>query len=191
MARNAVTDTATGYVKRHGFCDFTTDGSFDPGTETQAAVADDTEPPAGVPLYHVKVAAGLFAEMAAGEKTAVDAALLEQFKREKAALFDLHTQEILARGVEHPAASGNFYDISPSAVSALEFQRDVAIYPFLVHAIGFTGIITINNATAANTLVAKAQEKLREVLQAGAVLLEAIRNAADKVALDAITDPRP
>jgi len=190
MARNAVTDTALGYVKRHGWCDFLADGGFDALTETQAALNDETLPPAGVLLRYVKVVAGAFVEMDAGEKATVDAALLGELKVAKAIEFDTHTQEILAAGVEFPPASGNFYGITPSDLLAVQVQRDVGIYPFLVVAIGYTGAIAVNDAAEANALLVSARAKLRDVTQAGADLLELIRAAPDKATLDAIVDPR-
>lgn len=75
--RNAVTDTATGYVKRYGNTDFSTHGGWSPGTETQTQINDGATPPVGVPLYHVKLVTGSpfsdFAEMTTPEKDAVDA----------------------------------------------------------------------------------------------------------------------
>jgi len=190
MAKNAVTSAALGYLKRWGFCDFTTDGSFNPGTETQQLIDDGAEPPAGVPNYYVKVAAGLLVEMTAPEKSAIDVALLQQFKLEKARTFDLHTQEILAAGVEYPAASGNFYRIDPSALTAVQAMRDVAVFPFLVHAIGYTGFVVVNSTAEANGLLVLARDKMVDVYQTGALLLQQIAAAPDKATLDAIVDPR-
>lgn len=72
--RKAVIHTATGAVLRHGFCDFASDGSFKPATETQVDLNENSLPTAGVPLYHHKVDSGDFIEMSQGEKDAVDAA---------------------------------------------------------------------------------------------------------------------
>jgi hypothetical protein len=190
MARNAVVDSVLGYVKRHGWCDFLTDGSFDAGTETQLPLNEDTEPPANVPRYYTKVVAGDLVEMSPAEKAIVDAGKLADFKLEKALQFDQHTTEILAAGIEYPPASGNFYGITPSDLLAVQAQRDVGIYPFLVVAIGYTGAIVVNDTAEANNLLVAARAKLRDVTQAGADLLELIRAAPDKATLDAITDPR-
>lgn len=190
MAYNAVIDTANGYVKRYGYCDFSTDGSFNPGTETQEALIEATAPPDGVELYYVKIVAGAFVEMTTPEKDAIDIALLPEFKIEKSAEFDLHTTQILARGVEYPALSGDFYPITPEAVFAVEATRDAGTYPFYVNAVGYTNVLTMANATDANTFLAAAEAEMVSVLQGGAALLKQINDAPTKAALDAITDPR-
>jgi len=73
--RNAVIDTALSYVKRWGACDFTTDGSFNGGAETQIALNFGAVPVSGIPLYYNKIVSNVFVEMTAGEKTAVDAGI--------------------------------------------------------------------------------------------------------------------
>jgi len=190
MAYNAVIDTANGYVKRFGYCDFSADGSFNAGTETQETLIEATAPPVGVELYYVKIVAGAFVEMTTPEKDTIDVVLLPQFKSEKSAEFDLHTSQILERGVEYPALSGNFYACTPDALTTIEATRDVGSYPFLVHPIGYTTILTINNATQANNLLDALRDNMVAVLQAGELLLEQINAAPTKAALDAITDPR-
>ena len=190
MARNAVVDTVLSFVKRHGWCDFAGDGSFDPGSETQLALTDDNPAPDGVPLYYVKVVAGMLVEMSPAEKAAIDVALLTQFKRDKARTFDLHTQEILAAGIEYPGASGNYYRIDPSALTAVQAMRDVGVFPFLVHAIGYTGFVVVNSTAEANSLLVAARDKMVDVYQTGAALLQQIAAAPDKATLDAIVDPR-
>jgi len=190
MAKNAVVDAALAYLKRWGWCDFTGDGTFNPATETQLALNDDTQPPANVPDYYIKVVAGDLVEMAPAEKLAVDTALLNRFKAEKAAEFDMHTAQILADGIEYPAASGDFYRIDPSALTAVQAMRDVGVYPFLIHAIGYTGLLVVNSAAEANTLLLAARDKMVDVYQTGAALLQQIRAAPDKATLDAIVDPR-
>lgn len=190
MARNAVVDTALAYLKRHGWCDFTGDGSFDPGTETQLALNEGSELPAGVPDYYIKIVAGDFAEMAPAEKLAVDAALLNQFKIEKATTFDRHTLQILAEGIEYPAASGDFYAITPDALLAVQSMRDVGVFPFLIHALRYTNILVVNNLAEANALLVAARDKMVDVLQEGTALLQQIKAAPDKATLDAIVDPR-
>ena len=190
MARNAVTDTALGYVRRHGYCDFLTDGSFDPGSETQAALSGDEPAPDGVPLHYVKVAAGVLVEMTVPEKAAIDVALLNEFKRDKARTFDLHTAQILEEGIEYPGASGNFYRIDPSALTAVQAMRDVGVFPFLIHAIDYTGLLVVNNLAEANALLVAARDKMVDVYQTGAALLQQIAAAPDKATLDAIVDPR-
>lgn len=189
--RAAVIDTALTYVKRHGYCDFSADGSFDPGTETQETLTTDDNAPDGVPLYYLKVSAGVMVEMTAPEKAAIDVALLNDFKRDKAREFDLHTLEILARGVEYPGGSDDYYAITPSALTAVQQMKDVGVYPFLIHAIDYTDILTINDLAEANALLLAARNKMVDVLQEGAALLNQIKGAADKAALDAIVDPRP
>ncbi len=54
---NAVIDTTIGYVKRYGYADFTTDGSFDPATKTQVALNDGQRPVVS-PLWHNALSAG-------------------------------------------------------------------------------------------------------------------------------------
>jgi hypothetical protein len=190
MAKNAITSAALGYLKRWGFCDFTGDGSFDPGTEIQQAINDEASPPSGVPNYYVKVAAGLLVEMTAPEKAAIDVALLQQFKEDKSRTFDQHTKRILITGVEYPASSGDFYSIAPDALTAIQAMIDVGVYPFLVHSLGYTGLVTINSATQANSMLGVARNKMVAVLQEGATLLAQIAAAPDKATLDAIVDPR-
>ena len=41
---NAVYETATGKLLRFGECDFTTDGGFNPATETQVATNQELDP---------------------------------------------------------------------------------------------------------------------------------------------------
>ena len=72
MAQNAVVLTSSGSVLRYGNQVFTTDGSFDAARETEVALNDDTFPPDGVPLIHVKIVAGEFVEMTAPEKAIAD-----------------------------------------------------------------------------------------------------------------------
>jgi len=70
--RKAKVHASLGYVTSHGFVDFA--GELD--TEfVQVDLNADTQPPAGVPLRHVKVVGnpGTFTEMTAAEKSAVDA----------------------------------------------------------------------------------------------------------------------
>lgn len=73
--KNAVIDTATGYVKRWGFADFTTDGTFDGATETQVVLNDEAVPVADIPLHYNKIVGGDFVEMTQPEKDAVDAVM--------------------------------------------------------------------------------------------------------------------
>lgn len=73
--KNAVIDTATGYVKRWGFTDFTADGNFDGVTETQVALNDEAVPVADIPLHYNKIVGGDFVEMTQPEKDAVDAVM--------------------------------------------------------------------------------------------------------------------
>ncbi len=70
----AVIHTATGAVLRYGYCDFSTDGTFDPATQTQVDVTEGSVPLANIPLYYNKIVGGLFVEMSAAQKAAVDAA---------------------------------------------------------------------------------------------------------------------
>ncbi len=72
--RNAVTDTALGYVKRWSNTDFATDGSFDAATETQVSLNDGTVPVVGITLFHNKVVSGAFASQSPAEEAATDAA---------------------------------------------------------------------------------------------------------------------
>jgi hypothetical protein len=69
-------------------------------------------------------------------------------------------------------------------------MRDVGVYPFLIHAIGYTGLLVVNSAAEANTLLLAARDKMVDVYQTGAALLQQIRAAPDKATLDAIVDPR-
>lgn len=72
--RKAVINTATGAVIRYGYCDFSTDGSFDGATQTQVDLNEDSNRIPDIPIYHNKIVAGGFAEMSQAEKDAVDAA---------------------------------------------------------------------------------------------------------------------
>lgn len=72
MAANAVTDNATGAVLKYGYTDFI--GDYDPATQTIVALAEESLPVTGVPLYYQKIVSGLFVEMTDAEKEAVDAA---------------------------------------------------------------------------------------------------------------------
>jgi hypothetical protein len=145
---------------------------------------------ASVERIYWKIVGDTVVEMDAGEKTSVDAAILPDLKRQKAAVFDAHTMQILEEGVEYPASSGDYYAITPDALFAVQQMRDVGVYPFLIHAINYTNVLSVANLTQANALLATARDKMVEVLQEGAGLLEQIKNAADKAALDAIVDPR-
>ncbi len=124
------------------------------------------------------------------EKDVVDASYLPEDKLAKARVFDLHTQEIIAEGTEVPVSSGNYYRIDPEAIEAVRAQQTVGIYPFLIHAINLTGVYSVANSAQADSVLSAQRTRLQAVLQEGATLLEQIRTAADKAALDAIVDPR-
>jgi hypothetical protein len=185
MTYNAITEDSTGSLVRYGYTVFVPDAG-----QTQVALNDGTVPPEGVEFRYVTVAAGELVEMSQLEKDAVDVVNLSDDKLAKARTFDLRTQQIIAQGVEVPPASGDFFRIDFEAIVAVEAQRDVAVYPFLIHAIGLTGVFTVNDVASANNVLSQQRIRLQAVLQEGANLLEQIRTAADKAALDAIVDPR-
>ena len=72
---NAVTDNATGRVKRYGYANFS--ASIVTG-ETLHTLSARVAPPSGVPLHHLTVRTGAFVEMSAAEKAASDAAVLAE-----------------------------------------------------------------------------------------------------------------
>lgn len=75
MAREAVTVTANGSVRRYGREGFATSDDFDGGTESVVALNDTTDQIPGIPLKHHKVVSGVLTEMDSGEKTTVDATI--------------------------------------------------------------------------------------------------------------------
>jgi len=73
----AVVHTATGAVLKYGYCDFNTD--YNAAIESIIELDMSAIPPSNVPLYYCKIVSGLFVEMSAEEKIAVDAAGLSPF----------------------------------------------------------------------------------------------------------------
>lgn len=73
MAREAVTDTVTGAVKRIGREGFAASDDFDGATESVVALNDTTDFTLGVLEMHHKVVAGVLTVMSGGEQAAVDA----------------------------------------------------------------------------------------------------------------------
>lgn len=72
VTRKAVIDTATGAVKRYGYCDFASESVFDAGTETEVSLDVGTAPAASVLRHHNKIVASVFVEMEQAEKDAAD-----------------------------------------------------------------------------------------------------------------------
>jgi hypothetical protein len=118
--RNARVHASLGYIASYGFVDFTGELGAD---FVQVGLQPDTQPPDGVPLRHVKLDGnpGIFTEMTAAEKAAVDAS--PPF----AARLASKTANVLRRVVPNLAALPN----PPPAPGLLVAVRDAGGAPAL------------------------------------------------------------
>jgi hypothetical protein len=189
-----VTDTATGYCKRWGSIDCSTDPGFDPGTET------NTEVPSLALLqtlsrYEVKVDGGALVEMSQAEKDAVEVAILPAYKLEKYKLFDVRTGELILQGFEFPPSSGYVFSLSDAGqfnlIGAYAAKDNPSMdYPIKWPTRDDDYEYSIPDATVLENFYLVAMGTVRYWRDTGTVLKEAVRVATTRAAVDAVVDNR-
>jgi hypothetical protein len=129
-------------------------------------------------------------EMEQAEKDLLAAAELPSVKEAKAAAIDGRTRELLEKGVEFPASSGNFYSLTSDRLEQFKLMVEAASYPFDWDSTDNLAKITIGDAGQATSLLASAANKVSDIQNSGTALKQQVRDCASAACVDAIVDPR-
>jgi hypothetical protein len=118
---------------------------------------------------------------------------LAEAKLAKVDEIEQRTVELFTQGFEYPAASGDFYSLSPrgqlNLVAANSLRTDLT-YPSVWTTIDNTGSISFSNAAEINTFAAAGVVAMRVILEAGNALKVTVEAAIDIDAVAAIVDTR-
>lgn len=145
---------------------------------------------AAVAQVYWKVVGDLVQEMIPAEKDAVDLALLPLIKWQRCRGIDARTDELLAVGVEYPAASGNFYAVTSKAMGEFRLLMEAAVYPFDWDSNDNSAQITVSNATQAQALLTAAANACRSIVLSGTAIKQTVRACTTAACVAAVVDPR-
>ena len=181
--RNAVVDSASGAVKRHGRTDFSVANDFDALIETQVALNEGTIPPDGVPLDQIEVVNGNFAVMS-------DIRRLPARKSARKLGVDIRTQTLIAEGFTH---ASKIFSLSLAAQinwTNAGLNPTALIYPYRVSTKDDLDFHDFADATEMQIAYGVALTIKANHLTAGADLKKDINDATTQAALDAVVDTR-
>ena len=189
-----VTDTATGYCKRWGNIDCSTDPGFNPATETNTEVPDLVLLQT-LSRYEVKVSAGVLAEMNQAEKDAVEALLLPGNKLDRYLEFDARTNELILGGFEFPPGSGRIFSLSPTAQSNLLGMYTAKDHPAMTWPLLWPTKLddyeySIPDVATFEMFYLTALGTIRVYRDSGTALKEVVRACTTRAQVDAVVDDR-
>lgn len=107
---------------------------------------------------------------------------------------DAHTVEVIERGFEFPALSGNFFPLGPADQTLWLYLREFAaslVYPYLVSQLDNDGAaFSVADAATMAAFTAAAFDAINAGVTSGVALKESIRTAPDFASVVAIVDTR-
>lgn len=118
---------------------------------------------------------------------------LDEYRGPKFAAIDKKTRKLIALGYEYPAASGNILSLSKEAqLTLVEKNEDRAdlSYSQSFNTIDDLDTVSIADATAMHSMYNTAIGVKDGHLDTGTSLKDSVRAAANKAAVDAVTDSR-
>jgi len=137
LVRRAVIDTATGAVKRHGYCDFENDGSFDASTESQLVIASGMAAPSGTPLSLLRVIDG---QLQAIQES------LPELKAKRLKEIDLRTRALAVSGFTYRGLVFSTSETAQRNWHVLNSRKDTLSYPYRMAAADNSEIYQIADA---------------------------------------------
>lgn len=147
---------------------------------------------AGIPSEEWVIEGDSVRAMTTAEK---DTQLLETIKSRKFAAINNRTRELIAKGFEHPAASGQFFSLFADAqrnINDLEVARSLPELSFPVkwNTLDDFGVLSMSNSAVVHDFYLDALLTYRGHLDSGTALKDQVRAATTAAAVNAVTDDR-
>lgn len=187
---NGVIQTSTGYLLRHGGCDYSVDGSFDAANETY--VTDVPEPGYSINYPNENDECHKWNGSSWELIPIIDTISLTKYKRSKTDTIDIRTGELIAQGFSYADKIFSLSGNAQTNILALFTTRGhVALaYPIQYSTIDDADSYNVVDATDVENMYLAALGTKRAHLDSGNALKDQVRAATDKAEVDAVTDNR-
>lgn len=118
---------------------------------------------------------------------------LSQRQEQKRSIIDQRTRVLIDAGFEYPAASGQFFSLSPeaqAALASLHTRRLSLSYPVRFNTVDDAAAVSLPDAVALDAFHAASVAAIRSARDGGTTLKDQVRAATTVAEVDAVQDNR-
>lgn len=132
-----------------------------------------------------------------GDQTSIDDVVanhlqwdLNEYKTKRGSEIDARTRQLIGAGFVHSSKTFSLTLASQSKLNGAHAQKASMTYPVVWNSIDDLDTISLADEAAFDSFYDDAFDKVREHLDSGTTLKDSVRAAADRAAVDAVTDTR-
>lgn len=185
----AVISKVDGSIRRFGYQDFAAEGAgLDPVLEEVVDLVDGQAIPTGEDKRQWTVKDGSFEKLETQQS-------LDTAKQLKCDQIDMRTKELILRGFEHPASSGQFFSLSIEGQTrvhgVMSLRNDPTwVYPVRWNTVDDLGVHELKDAAEVEAFFHSGANTLRARVDSGTELKNAVRAAQTLEEVAAVVDGR-